>query len=106
MASPEQSFEAKTTSFEYPKRNDTIGNRLSDLAYEMWRARVSYALLSIFFIPFLIFVVYPIFSSGYLSLTNYTGSPNAETEFGLRARKAWIIQNGDYGVKYAAVHQQ
>lgn len=47
----------------------------------LWRARTSYFLLLIFFVPFTVFQLYPIVRSAYLSMTDYTGSPTQKTNF-------------------------
>ncbi len=47
----------------------------------IWRARVSYLMLLLFFVPFAIFQLYPLASSAYLSLTDYTGSPTKPTNY-------------------------
>ncbi len=51
------------------------------LISRIWRARVSYLMLLLFLVPFAIFQLYPIASSAYLSLTDYTGSPNKPLNF-------------------------
>lgn len=72
-----------TTSGVGPQSPTQTFNPLQErpLWQRMWRARVSYIMLLAFFIPFIIFHLYPIASSAYLSLTDYTGSPTAEIEF-------------------------
>ena len=42
----------------------------------LWQARVSYIMLLPFLVPFLVFVVIPIFGSAYLSLSKYRGVKN------------------------------
>lgn len=49
--------------------------------WPFWKARTSYLMLALFMIPFTVFAIYPIARSAYLSLTNYTGTPNVKTEF-------------------------
>lgn len=55
--------------------------RSKPLWYQMWKARTSYLLLFVFFAPFIVFHLYPIANSAYLSLTDYSGSPHKEVTF-------------------------
>lgn len=55
--------------------------RQPSLLRRIWKSRMSYIMLLAFFVPFIIFSLYPIASSAYLSMTDYTGSPNKETNF-------------------------
>lgn len=59
----------------------TFNPRKRSLWEQMWRARTSYLMLMPFLIPFVIFVVIPVISSAYMSLTNYTGVGNKTPEF-------------------------
>ena len=51
----------------------SISKRFQDFLRQIWRGRVSYTMLLPFLVPFMIFVVIPIFGSAYLSLTEYRG---------------------------------
>ena len=62
-----------TTSHNSENRNG--------LLQRMWKARTSYIMVGVFFVPFLIFSVFPILASAYISLTDYSGSPTQETNF-------------------------
>jgi multiple sugar transport system permease protein len=69
MATRTSVVNSEETRGSTPKLHNSLLRRL-------WRARVSYAMLLVFFIPFIIFQVYQIARSAYLSLTDYSGSPN------------------------------
>lgn len=48
--------------------------KMHPLLFQFWKARTSYLLLLPFLIPFIVFVIIPIGSSAYLSLTEFTGT--------------------------------
>lgn len=52
----------------------TFTPRRRSIFEQMWRARTSYLMLAPFLVPFLIFVVIPVISSAYLSLTEFAGA--------------------------------
>lgn len=64
-----------------PSASAMAEDKRRNLLYDIWRSRTSYLMLLVFMLPFIVFRVYPIISSAYLSLTDYSGSPNATTEF-------------------------
>lgn len=49
--------------------------QFGELFQRIWKARVSYLMLMVFFVPFVIFGLYPVASSAVLSTTDYSGSP-------------------------------
>ncbi|MEP7291193.1 MAG: sugar ABC transporter permease [Chloroflexota bacterium] len=55
--------------------------RQPSLWQRLWKSRTSYLMLLVFFVPFTIFSIYPIINSAYLSMTDYSGSPNKPLEF-------------------------
>ena len=54
---------------------------LAGLLHDIWRSRISYFMLTFFFVPFFIFDIYPIANSAYFSLTDYSGSPTEPVNF-------------------------
>ncbi len=54
---------------------------LAGILHDIWRARISYFMLTFFFVPFFIFGIYPIANSAYFSLTDYSGSPTEPVNF-------------------------
>ncbi len=73
--------EVMKKSHVYVKPRTRVNLRFLSFLRRIWNTRESYLILLIFFIPFIVFRLYPIVSSAYLSLTNYSGSPNAKVEF-------------------------
>ena len=65
----------------YQTTGTSTRHNRNNLLDNIWKARISYLMLSVFFVPFLIFSVYPILASAYISLTDYSGSPNQEVSF-------------------------
>lgn len=47
---------------------------MNAILFKFWKARTSYLLLLPFLIPFLVFVIFPIGASAYLSLTDFIGT--------------------------------
>lgn len=52
--------------------------QFGDLLQRIWKARISYLMLLVFFVPFIIFGLYPVARSAALSTTDYSGSPTKE----------------------------
>lgn len=62
-----------TRAIESAPKPQAAGGGLMQLLQAMWKARISYIMLLPFLIPFVIFIVIPIFNSANLSLQSWRG---------------------------------